>query len=152
MIPIRYRSAVPTRLLGRPDVVSMWVPWLSGPKPRAGIPDSAGRKPYARLFVLCWRSDLRGLDDLVPQIGILLLVGRPDLLLRELAEGIELRRVHDHALRLEQLLRLGEAVDALGRLAHALLRTARGFTDELLLLLGEAVPHVEVHHEHCGRV
>src|SRR5213595_294924 len=62
--------------------------------------------------------------DLVPQCAVLALVGRPDLLLRHLAEFLDLGLDHHHAERLELRLCLGEVVDRLGRLADLDLRFA----------------------------
>src|SRR4051812_34116667 len=52
--------------------------------------------------------------DLVPKRAVLALVGRPDLLLRDLAEFVDLGFDHDHAKRLEFRLCLDEIVDRLG--------------------------------------
>src|SRR5207253_2370160 len=60
--------------------------------------------------------------DLVPQRAVLALVGRPDLLLRDLAELVNLGLDDHHAERLELRLRLGEVVNRLGRLADLALR------------------------------
>src|SRR6266436_9241746 len=57
---------------------------------------------------------LLGVDDLVPELGVLLLVLRPDLLFGDLAERGDVGLVDLHALGLEDLLGLGEVVDALG--------------------------------------
>src|SRR5438093_9942341 len=91
-------------------------------------------------------------DDPVPELAVLLLVGRPDLVLGQLAEGRHVGGVHLHALGLEELLGLGQVVDALGQLAHLLLGLAADVHEELLLLGREALPDVEVHHQHGGPV
>src|SRR6185436_15643603 len=64
---------------------------------------------------------LLGVDDLVPHLGVLLLVLGPDLLLGQLAERGDVGLVHLHALGLEDLLGLGEVVHALGGLTDLLL-------------------------------
>src|SRR5437899_5540840 len=66
-----------------------------------------------------------GRDDLVPEFGVFLLVLRPDLLLRYLAEGLDIRGIDRHPLGFEQLLRLFDSVDALGQPANSLLRRPR---------------------------
>src|SRR5262245_26472170 len=77
-------------------------------------------------------------DDLVPHLRVLLPVLRPDLLLGHLAERRHVGLVHLHALRLEDLLGLLEAVDRLGQLADLRLCLAADVHDELLLLGREA--------------
>src|SRR4030081_1452841 len=66
------------------------------------------------------------LHDLVPQAGILLLVGGPDLLLRHLFEGVDVGLDDHHALGFELLLGGGEVVDRFGKLAALGLRLAAG--------------------------
>jgi len=85
-----------------------------------------------------------------PHLGELRLVGGPDLVLREPAEGFDIGGVDRHALGFEQLLGLGDIVDALGQLADRLLRGARGVRDQLLMGLGEAVPDVEIDDRRVG--
>src|SRR6185312_1244808 len=89
-----------------------------------------------------------GLDDLFPELRELLLVAGPDLVPCDLAEGVDMRLVHSHALGLEQLLGLGEVVDALGVVADALLRLARHIEQQFLLLFGQAVPDAEIDDVH----
>ena len=76
---------------------------------------------------------------------ILLLVGRPDLLLRQLAEGLDVGLDHRHALGLEQLLGLGEVVDRLGELRGSCSALRGRRRASASLRVGEAVPDVEVH-------
>src|SRR5690349_3447685 len=57
-----------------------------------------------------WRLSLESFD-VVPQRAILALVGRPDLLLRDFSEFIDLGLDHRHAERLELRLCPGEVVD-----------------------------------------
>ena len=83
-------------------------------------------------------------------LAVLLLVLRPDLLLRQLPEWRVVGHVHGHAEWLELLLRLGERIDALGVLAHDGLGLARAIEHQLLLVGRERVPHAEV-HRHQGR-
>src|SRR5690348_6138455 len=71
--------------------------------------------------------------DLLPQCAVLLLVGRPDLLLRDLAEGLDVALDHGHALGLKLLLRGLEIVDRFGELAALVLRLARGVEHQLLV-------------------
>src|SRR5689334_352775 len=91
-------------------------------------------------------------DDLVPQLAVLLLVRRPDLLLGHLPERGHVGGVDLHAARLEDLLGLGEVVHALGGLADLFLRLPADLHEELLLLGREAVPDVQVHDEQGGPV
>src|ERR1700756_4695851 len=90
-------------------------------------------------------SGLEGFD-LVPQRTVLGLVDRPDLGLRDFAEFLDLGFHHRHAEWLQLRLGLGEIVDRLGRLADLLLRGARQVHDQLLLVGGETVPYLEIHH------
>src|SRR5216684_7465111 len=80
-----------------------------------------------------------GRDDFFPHLGELRFVGRPDLVLREPAESLDIGGVDDHALGFEQLLGLGEIVDALGQLTDRLLRGARCFDHQLALWFGQSV-------------
>src|SRR5689334_22311678 len=82
----------------------------------------------------------RGVGDQIPHLGVLLVIGGPDPLCRDFAEGFDIGVVDHHALGLEQLLGLLQIVDALGVVADALLRLARDVEQQLLLRLGEAVP------------
>src|SRR5215472_6961647 len=66
-----------------------------------------------------------GRDDLFPQVGELLLVRRPYLLLRDMAKCLDIGGVDGHPLRLKQFLCLGEIVDALGQLADCRLRRVK---------------------------
>src|SRR5258708_9904842 len=77
------------------------------------------------------RLDLEAFD-VVPQRAVLALVGRPDLLLRDFAEFVDLGLDHRHAERLEFRLRLGEVVDPLGGLAALGLRLASEVEHQLL--------------------
>src|SRR6478672_13924800 len=79
-------------------------------------------------------SSDRGGGDQVPELAVLLLVLRPDLLLRQLPEWRMVRHVHGHAERLQHLLRLGERIDALGVLAHDGLCLARAVQHQRLLV------------------
>src|SRR2546423_6309515 len=84
--------------------------------------------------------------DLVPQRAVLALVGRPDLLLRHLAEFLDLGLDHHHAERLELRLRLGEVVDRLGCLADLDLRLARNVEQHPLLFGRQPGPDFQVHY------
>src|SRR5215469_538955 len=97
------------------------------------------------------RSSFRA-DDLVPELGILLLVGGPDLVLRHLAEGVDIGGVDDHALGLEQLFCFLRIVDAFRRLANLYLRLAREIEQQCLLILRQAVPDAEIDDRHGGSV
>src|SRR6516162_10253102 len=55
-----------------------------------------------------------GSDNLFPHFGELRLVGGPHLLFGDLAEGANIGGVDRHPLGLQQLLGLGEVVDAFG--------------------------------------
>src|SRR5882757_9851908 len=87
------------------------------PPPRSGGGGPKGRRGLASLGLTscgCASFDSTlGLElhDLVPQAGILLLVGGPDLLLRHLFEGIDVGLDDHHALGFELLLGRGEIVD-----------------------------------------
>src|SRR5665811_1003928 len=86
---------------------------------RDGIPvRSIGRARRPKLFGSgpALNSDLEAFD-LVPQGAVLALVGRPDFLLRDLAEFVDLGFHHGHAERPQLRFGLGEIVDRLGRLA-----------------------------------
>src|SRR6476646_7521133 len=83
----------------------------------------------------------RGGGDQIPELAVLLLVLRPDLLLRQLPEWRVVRHVHRHAERFQLLLRLGERIGALDVLAHDGLRLARAIGHQLLLVGAECVPH-----------
>src|SRR5947207_15726633 len=56
-----------------------------------------------------------GRDDFVPHLGELRLVAGPHLFLGEFSEGTDIGGVDRHPLRLQELLRLGQAVDAFGQ-------------------------------------
>src|SRR5262245_23576487 len=71
---------------------------------------------YATLASLCLER-----RDLLPQAGILLLVGGPDLFLRHLAERRHIGLDHGHALGFELLLGRSEVVDRFGELADLVL-------------------------------
>src|SRR5258708_26536094 len=79
------------------------------------------------------RSGL-GPCDLVPQGYILLLVGRPDLGLGNLAEGRHVGLDHRHALGLERLLGGAEIVDRFVDFADLDLRLATEITHQLVLV------------------
>src|SRR5690348_13861823 len=86
----------------------------------AAAPQRRQRGGIGTSLFIAARSGL-GLDDLAPELRELLLVARPDLLLRELAESIDIGGVHRHSLGLEQRLRLLQIVDALGLMADLFL-------------------------------
>src|SRR5215469_14846125 len=77
------------------------------------------------------RSD-RGGGDQVPQLAVLLLVLRPDFLLRQFSEWRVVGYIHGHSEWFQQFLRFGEGVDALGILAHDSLGLARAVQHQLL--------------------
>src|SRR5690242_19760476 len=79
----------------------------------------------------------RRVGDQIPHLGVLLMIGGPDALFRDFAEGVDIGVVDHHALGLEQLFGLLQIVDALGVVADALLRLARDIEQQLLLRLGE---------------
>src|SRR5260370_20436424 len=81
------------------------------------------------------------LHDLIPQAGILLPVGGPDLLLRHLAEGIDVGFDDNHALGFELPLGRGEVIDRFGQLAALALRLAAGVEHPLLMRIAEPFPH-----------
>src|SRR5947207_3681582 len=104
----------------------------------------AGRSDAAAAsFAVTAGSDL-GCDDFFPELGELLLVGRPDFFLRQFAERVDIGGIHGHSLGFEKLLGLVEIVDALGQLAHLGLGIARGVCDQFALALGQPVPELEI--------
>src|ERR1700693_5337690 len=115
---------------------------------RGGIPEDGwgGKKRAGALAPAPWlASDLEAFD-LVPQRAVLTLISWPDFRLRHLAEGVDVGFDHGHAERLQLGFGPGEIVDRLGRLANLLLGGARQIHHQLLVLGGEPVPDVEVHH------
>src|SRR5438094_7863879 len=125
--------------------------WATAATATAAV-SSAAVMPARPRRVTSGPPALLGADHAVPELAVLLLVGGPDLLLGHLAEGGHVGGVHLHALGLEELLGLGQVVDALGQLAHLLLGLAADVHEELLLLGGEALPDLEIHHQHGGPV
>src|SRR5215831_16974862 len=88
-----------------------------------------------------------GCDNLVPELGIFFLVGRPDLFLCDLAESLDIGGIDGHPLGFEQLCRLLGGVDAFGQPTNSLLGRPRGIEQQLLLLWRETVEHLQVHHQ-----
>src|SRR6185437_7317702 len=84
--------------------------------------------------------------DFIPQSTVLRLVGRPYLLLRYLAELVDVGLDHGHADWLKQRFGLGVVIDGLGLLADFLLRGARQFENQFLLIGCQPVPDIEIHH------
>src|ERR1700757_4843986 len=78
-----------------------------------------------------------GSDDFFPQFRELLLVRWPYLLLRYTAKCLNIGGVDRRPLGLEQFLRLGEIVNALGQLADRRLRGVRSFLQQFLLHGGQ---------------
>src|SRR5580692_3141045 len=72
--------------------------------------------------------------DQIPQFAVLLLVLRPNLLLRQLLEWRMIRHVHGHAQRFEQSFGLGQRIDAFRVLAHDRLGLSRAVEHQLLLI------------------
>src|SRR5438128_9008896 len=136
-------------------------PWCSRSRWRSpSTPSSVMRATGTAVFgtppfeTLIWttrpltRSFLFRGHDLVPELAVLLLVPGPDLLLGDAAERRDVGGVHLHPLRFQDLLRLGEVVHALGRLADLRLRLASDVQAALLLVGRQILPDREVHqHE-----
>src|SRR3981189_1991046 len=103
MAPTKYRRITPTRRLTMARMIS-------------AVTVNFGTAERIRRMRAPLTSGLEAFD-LVPQGAVLALVGRPDLLLRHLAEFVDLGFHHGHAERLQLRPGLGEIVDRLGRLA-----------------------------------
>src|ERR1700761_5740606 len=88
---------------------------------------TALRRRSMRVEVPAGRCGGSGLEafDFVPQRAVLRLVSRPDLLLRDFTEFIDLGFDDGHAERLKQSLGCREVVDRLRRLADFFLSGAR---------------------------
>src|SRR2546429_4960316 len=90
-------------------------------------------------------SSSAGIDDLVPHLGVLLPVLRPDPLLGDLAERGDVGLIHLHALGLEDLLRFLEVVDRFGHSADLHLRFSPDPDEDLLLVRRQPAPTIQGH-------
>src|SRR5437879_2317461 len=108
-----------------------------------------GRRAIRTMTALPSRLEIR---DRVPQFRVLFLVGGPDLLLRDLAEGWDVSLDYRHALGFQLAFGRGEIVDRLGQVADLGLRLAAGVEHQLLVLRAEAFPDAEVHGVERGPV